>query len=134
MGCAVASRAPMRLELVTLSAGPLLMGSERGQADEQPDHEVWLDEFALAVVPVTNRAYERYQRSPVENPRGPETSSRRTSRGGSWRHRIPFTPCAARSSVPPDRTYADYGFRVAVGGVGELHHRPRELDVAREKR
>lgn len=227
----------MRLELVTIPAGPFLMGSAHGQADELPVHEVWLDEFALAIVPVTNRDYERfvaatghppapwslrpgfdlpdqpvvavtwfdavaycawlrtctglpcrlpteaerekaalggkngtrypwgdaapaagasgpllglpivaadaanglglhnlgdlvhewcsdwyasdyYRHSPARDPRGPEAGTRRSSRGGSWRHRIPFTPCAARSSVPPDRAYADYGFRVAVGGNG----------------
>jgi sulfatase modifying factor 1 len=47
------------------------------------------------------------------NPRGPETSERRASRGGSWRHHIKVTRCAARSSIPPDFQYADYGFRVA---------------------
>jgi formylglycine-generating enzyme len=47
------------------------------------------------------------------NPRGPETGERRASRGGSWRHHIKVTRCAARSSIPPEFQYADYGFRVA---------------------
>jgi formylglycine-generating enzyme required for sulfatase activity len=54
-----------------------------------------------------------YAVSPQRNPRGPETGVRRASRGGSWRHQIKVTPCAARSSLPPDLHYTDYGFRVA---------------------
>ncbi|HKR67135.1 MAG TPA: SUMF1/EgtB/PvdO family nonheme iron enzyme [Thermoanaerobaculia bacterium] len=38
---------------------------------------------------------------------------RRASRGGSWRHQIKISRCDARSSLPPDCKYADYGFRVA---------------------
>jgi formylglycine-generating enzyme required for sulfatase activity len=45
--------------------------------------------------------------------RRPETVAlRRSSRGGSWRHRQRWSPPAARSSLPPDLRYADYGFRV----------------------
>ena len=51
--------------------------------------------------------------SPDRNPRGPETGDRRASRGGSWRHHIKISRCAARSSIPPEFQYADYGFRVA---------------------
>jgi sulfatase modifying factor 1 len=54
-----------------------------------------------------------YALSPDRNPRGPETGERRASRGGSWRHHIKVTRCAARSSIPPEFRYADYGFRVA---------------------
>ena len=54
-----------------------------------------------------------YAVSPERNPRGPESGTRRASRGGSWRHQIKMTRCAARSSLPPDLRYADYGFRVA---------------------
>jgi len=54
-----------------------------------------------------------YAVSPERNPRGPETGERRSSRGGSWRHHIKVTRCAARSSIPPEFHYADYGFRVA---------------------
>ena len=58
-------------------------------------------------------AAEYYAVSPKRNPRGPESGSRRASRGGSWRHHIKVTRCAARSSIPPEFQYADYGFRVA---------------------
>jgi formylglycine-generating enzyme required for sulfatase activity len=57
-----------------------------------------------------------YGVSPERNPRGPLASSRRASRGGSWRHHIKVTRTAARSSIPPEFKYADYGFRVAAGG------------------
>ena len=55
-----------------------------------------------------------YATSPERNPRGPETGVRRASRGGSWRHHIKVSRCAARSSIPPEFQYADYGFRVAL--------------------
>ena len=48
---------------------------------------------------------------PVEPFRGPE-DGRRSSRGGSWRHHVRFSPPAARSSLPPCFRYTDYGFRV----------------------
>jgi sulfatase modifying factor 1 len=54
-----------------------------------------------------------YERSPERNPQGPEQGSRRASRGGAWRHHIKVSRCAARSSIPPEFKYADYGFRVA---------------------
>jgi formylglycine-generating enzyme required for sulfatase activity len=55
-----------------------------------------------------------YRYSPVRNPGGPCSGQRRASRGGSWRHRIKFSRCAARSSLPPTFKYADYGFRLAL--------------------
>jgi formylglycine-generating enzyme required for sulfatase activity len=54
-----------------------------------------------------------YENAPERNPRGPEGGERRASRGGSWRHHIKISRCAARSSIPPEFHYADYGFRVA---------------------
>lgn len=54
-----------------------------------------------------------YAISPERNPRGPECGERRASRGGSWRHHVKMSRCAARSSIPPVFQYADYGFRVA---------------------
>jgi formylglycine-generating enzyme len=54
-----------------------------------------------------------YAASPERNPGGPEHGERRASRGGSWRHHIKASRCAARSSIPPEFHYADYGFRVA---------------------
>jgi len=54
-----------------------------------------------------------YAVSPERNPRGPESGQRKASRGGSWRHHIKVARCSARSSIPPEFQYADYGFRVA---------------------
>ena len=54
-----------------------------------------------------------YAISPERNPQGPESGQRRASRGGSWRHHIKISRCAARSSIPPEFQYADYGFRIA---------------------
>jgi formylglycine-generating enzyme len=54
-----------------------------------------------------------YAVSAEHNPKGPDTGTRRASRGGSWRHQIRVTRCAARSSIPPHLQYADYGFRIA---------------------
>jgi len=55
-----------------------------------------------------------YSKSPRENPKGPSSGKRRSSRGGSWRHQIKITRCSARSSIPPIMRYADYGFRLAL--------------------
>ena len=55
-----------------------------------------------------------YADSPERNPSGPASGDRRASRGGSWRHHIKVTRCAARSSIPPAFQYADYGFRVVT--------------------
>lgn len=54
-----------------------------------------------------------YRASPERNPQGPASGARKASRGGSWRHQIKIARCSARSSIPPDFHYADYGFRVA---------------------
>lgn len=55
-----------------------------------------------------------YAVSPHDNPGGPGHGTRRASRGGSWRHQIKITRCAARSSIPPSYRYADYGFRICT--------------------
>jgi formylglycine-generating enzyme required for sulfatase activity len=54
-----------------------------------------------------------YEHSPERNPRGPADGVRKASRGGSWRHHIKVSRNAARSSIPPEFQYADYGFRIA---------------------
>jgi len=58
--------------------------------------------------------YGYYRNSPERNPQGASSGPRRASRGGSWRHQIKFSRCAARSSLPPSFRYSDYGFRVAL--------------------
>ncbi|HVI09782.1 MAG TPA: SUMF1/EgtB/PvdO family nonheme iron enzyme [Candidatus Binatia bacterium] len=54
-----------------------------------------------------------YAASPGRNPQGPAQTQRKASRGGSWRHHVKVSRCSARSSIPPEFRYADYGFRVA---------------------
>lgn len=53
-----------------------------------------------------------YAVSPRESPAGPPDGKRRASRGGAWRHRDKTTRINARSSIPPEFRYSDYGFRV----------------------
>src|SRR5689334_20153292 len=67
-------------------------------------HE-WCDDFYAA---------DYYRSSPERNPPGASSGARRSSRGGSWRHQVRFSRCAARSSLDPSFHYADYGFRVAT--------------------
>jgi sulfatase modifying factor 1 len=57
-----------------------------------------------------------YEVSPLTDPCGPAAGVRRSSRGGSWRHEIKGSRCAARSALLPGMRYADYGFRLAAGG------------------
>jgi formylglycine-generating enzyme required for sulfatase activity len=54
-----------------------------------------------------------YAASPERNPQGPDRGVRKASRGGSWRHHVKVSRCSARSSIPPEFQYADYGFRTA---------------------
>jgi formylglycine-generating enzyme required for sulfatase activity len=58
-----------------------------------------------------------YGYSPKRNPQGPANAGRRASRGGSWRHHIKVARTAARSSIPPEFEYTDYGFRVARSSI-----------------
>jgi formylglycine-generating enzyme required for sulfatase activity len=63
-----------------------------------------------------------YAVSPEEDPQGPPRGAtpaphlpeRKASRGGAWRHAVKVSRCAARSSIPPEYRYNDYGFRVVV--------------------
>lgn len=57
-----------------------------------------------------------YTISPNRNPQGPEFGERRVARGGSWRHNVKYTRCAARSSLAPDKAFSDFGFRVCGRG------------------
>lgn len=52
-----------------------------------------------------------YAVSPAVNPQGPASGVRRASRGGSWRHAVTISRCAARSKIDPSYRYTDYGFR-----------------------
>jgi len=61
-------------------------------------------------------AADYYARSPRSDPAGPESGTRRVSRGGAWRHRVKASRAAHRSSLPPEFRYTDYGFRVVKTG------------------
>jgi formylglycine-generating enzyme required for sulfatase activity len=56
-----------------------------------------------------------YSRSPVEDPRGPEQSSARMSRGGSFLHPGHSLRSACRCLSSPDSTGKLSGFRVSLG-------------------
>jgi formylglycine-generating enzyme required for sulfatase activity len=55
-----------------------------------------------------------YAVSPERDPQGAPDGKRKASRGGAWRHLVKVSRCSARSSIPPDFRYNDYGFRVAM--------------------
>ena len=58
-------------------------------------------------------APDYYAVSPTHNPAGPDSGTRRASRGGAWRHAVTISRCAARSRIDPSFRYTDYGFRLA---------------------
>lgn len=92
----------------TLNGGPPHVGLYEPNGFELYDmcasvHE-WCSDFYAA---------DYYQSSPKRNPIGAPSGPRKSSRGGSWRHQVKFSRCAARSSLNPAFQYADYGFRVA---------------------
>src|SRR6266581_1789892 len=104
---------------IQISAGWFLMGSDTGQDVEGPVHRVWVDSFAMAATQVTVEEYARFLEATGRMPPpywgapgGPEAGNRKASRGGSWRHHIKISRCSARSSIPPEFQYADYGFRL----------------------
>ncbi len=49
-------------ELVLVSSGDFLMGSEDAEEDERPVHRVHVDDFYLGAQPVTNEEYARFVR------------------------------------------------------------------------
>jgi sulfatase modifying factor 1 len=51
------------VDLVTVPAGPFLMGNPTGPPAERPVHEVWLDAFRIATIPVTNAQYAAFMRA-----------------------------------------------------------------------
>ena len=94
---------------------------ERGWKTDRPDPVARHEPNALGLYNMADNVHEwcldyydpeYYSYSPNRCPQGPSQGTRRSSRGGSWRHHIKITRCAARSSIPPDHCYADYGFRL----------------------
>jgi formylglycine-generating enzyme len=51
------------VEFVTVPAGAFLMGNPAGPPAERPVHEVWLDAFRIATIPVTNAHFGEFMRA-----------------------------------------------------------------------
>jgi len=74
------ARGPIAFDWVTIPAGEFLMGSDpkkdrSADSDEQPQHRVYLAEYLIARVPVTNAQYKAFvdatgHRAPSHWPRG----------------------------------------------------------------
>lgn len=65
---------PYEPETVLIPAGPFLMGSDQGEADESPQHEVDLAAYRIGIYPITNRQYAEFIKqnkryAPPTNPR-----------------------------------------------------------------
>ena len=52
-----------------------------------------------------------YSRSPQQNPKGPDSGSRRVFRGGSWDSSLTLLRCADRGNFVPTWAASDIGFR-----------------------
>jgi len=98
-----------------------------GWRDEKPQATGLLDPNRFGVYNLGDNVHEwcldwyqsdYYRKSSYRNPVCSEPTARRASRGGSWRHQIKVSRCAARSSLDPNFKYTDYGFRVLM----ELQH------------
>ncbi len=71
------------VDLVEVPAGWFWMGWERGHPGERPAHRVWLDRFAIARAPVTNREYAAFLAA---------TAPRRRPGGGIRASTTPSSP------------------------------------------
>jgi formylglycine-generating enzyme required for sulfatase activity len=56
---------PLPMEWVEVPAGTFIMGSETGQSDESPTHEVYLDAFEIGKYEITNEQYDQCVRAGV---------------------------------------------------------------------
>lgn len=54
---------PLELGMATIPAGAFLMGSENGEKDERPVHEIFLDAYEIDLYPVTNEQYARFMKA-----------------------------------------------------------------------
>ncbi len=105
---------PLRLELIRIPAGEFLMGSDPAvdkdaRDDEQPQHRVYLPDFYIGKVPVTNVLFEAFVKAS-----GYQTSAEKAGfgwvwagtkgdqvKGADWRHpRGPETGITAKADHP----------------------------------
>ena len=59
---------PVEPEMILITEGDFLMGSETGSKIEKPVHLVWIDSFAIARYPVTRREYAVFLEVTQYNP------------------------------------------------------------------
>ena len=65
--CGARRRKPL-MDFVSIPSGTFLMGSTDGQDDEAPVHDVDVDEFEMAVFPITRAEYERFMTATGHEP------------------------------------------------------------------
>lgn len=93
-------------DLVRIPAGSFLMGSDEGEEDERPRHQVYLDEFYLGARQVTNEEYARFVTETGHRPPGIDALPLVVSHGGRDVERV-FRQIAAAYLWPDGRPRAD---------------------------
>lgn len=106
---------PIRLELVRIPAGEFLMGSDPAvdkyaQDDEQPQHRVYLPDFYIGKVPVTNAQFEAFVKATRHRTQAEQSgydgwvltgTTWGQVKGTDWRHpRGPETGIAQKADHP----------------------------------
>ena len=87
-----------------IPAGPFVMGSDEGPAEERPAHTVHLDEFAIGVQLVTNAEYGRFVQEAGYRAPAVDDLPLVVRAGGEERERefrAASAPYAWRSALPP---------------------------------
>jgi formylglycine-generating enzyme required for sulfatase activity len=89
-------------QFATVPGGAFLMGSDTGQDDERPVHEVDVDGFMMGVFPVTRREYSRFIES-TGHPPGRDWEAPELMQddlpvvGVSWQDAVDYCDWRARS-------------------------------------
>ena len=60
-----AKEAPVQEEMVTITEGPFVRGTESGGFDEQPPRTIYLDAFSIDRYEVTNHQYQQLSWRPA---------------------------------------------------------------------
>jgi len=68
----IIERKPFEPETIPIPAGPFLMGSDNDAKNEQPQHEVFLPDYGIGKVPVTNQEYAKFLKSGAPEAKGRE--------------------------------------------------------------